>query len=125
MATPEERRTVIGGSPVSGKYDATSDRESAFELLKVRAEAATRQAEEAQRNKELQSEYERMQKQAEKEAERDVREAAKESARVNRPAARRSDSAIEAMTKSVMRSAGSTLGRQLIRGVLGGIFKGR
>ena len=32
---------------------------------------------------------------------------------------------IEAATKSVVRSMGSTLGRQIVRGVLGSIFRGR
>jgi hypothetical protein len=32
---------------------------------------------------------------------------------------------IEAMAKSAARSVGSNLGRQIMRGVLGSIFKGR
>ncbi len=119
--TPEERQTVLGGSPVSGKYEETIDRESAFEVLKVRAEAATLQAEEAQKNKEFQVQYERQQKQAEHQAEVDARQEAKS----ERQPARRSDTMLESLTKSVLRSAGSQVGRQLIRGVLGGLFRGR
>ncbi|MEO1504166.1 MAG: helicase HerA-like domain-containing protein, partial [Pseudomonadota bacterium] len=37
----------------------------------------------------------------------------------------RRQSASEAFFKSAMRSAGSRLGRSLIRGVLGSLFKGR
>ncbi|HRJ70147.1 MAG TPA: DUF853 family protein [Beijerinckiaceae bacterium] len=38
--TPEERQAVINKSPMKGAYDETIDNESAFELLKKRAEAA-------------------------------------------------------------------------------------
>jgi uncharacterized protein len=38
--TPEERRATIAASPVKGKYDATVDRESAFEILQRKAESA-------------------------------------------------------------------------------------
>ncbi|MGE3065009.1 MAG: helicase HerA-like domain-containing protein [Hyphomicrobiaceae bacterium] len=44
--TPEERRKLIENSPVYGKYDEAIDRESAYETLTKRAEAA--QAQEAQ-----------------------------------------------------------------------------
>ena len=42
-----------------------------------------------------------------------------------RPAGRQPQSIVEAMTKSAMRSIGSELGRQVIRGVLGSIFGGK
>jgi DNA helicase HerA-like ATPase len=35
--TPEERKAIIDGSPLRGKYDTTIDRESAFEVLQKRA----------------------------------------------------------------------------------------
>ena len=38
---------------------------------------------------------------------------------------RRRQSAAETMTKSVLRSAGRTIGRELVRGLLGSLFKGR
>jgi DNA helicase HerA-like ATPase len=40
-----------------------------------------------------------------------------------KPAARRSDTPLEAMTKSAMRAVGSNLGRQIVRGILGGLFR--
>ncbi|WP_181704348.1 helicase HerA-like domain-containing protein [Chthonobacter albigriseus] len=36
--TPDERAQVLDASPLSGVYDALQDRESAFEMLKARAE---------------------------------------------------------------------------------------
>jgi len=38
--TPEERKQLIAGSVVAGAYEKTVDRESAFEMLKARAESA-------------------------------------------------------------------------------------
>src|SRR5215467_3625081 len=38
--TPDERATIRARSPVGGKYDTTVDRESAFEILSQRAQAA-------------------------------------------------------------------------------------
>lgn len=103
--TPEERRSLMASSPVSGRYDREIDRESAFELLKARAEKAATEAE-----------YEEKRKAAEQE-ERGVGGATRA-----RPA-RRSDTMIEAVAKSTMRAAGSQLGRSLIRGILGSIFR--
>jgi hypothetical protein len=37
--TPEERAEVLRASPLRGRYDAPADRESAYEILKRRAEA--------------------------------------------------------------------------------------
>jgi DNA helicase HerA-like ATPase len=34
--TPEERKAIMGGSPVKGKYDTTIDSESAYEVLQKR-----------------------------------------------------------------------------------------
>jgi DNA helicase HerA-like ATPase len=39
--TPQERTDIIAQSPIRGRYDLTVDRESAFETLKARREAAT------------------------------------------------------------------------------------
>ena len=34
--TPDERKAIISGSPVKGKYDTTVDSESAYEMLQKR-----------------------------------------------------------------------------------------
>jgi DNA helicase HerA-like ATPase len=44
---PEERRAVMAASPLRGKYDATIDRESAYEMLASRREMASAPAAEA------------------------------------------------------------------------------
>jgi hypothetical protein len=46
---PATRAALIGMSPLAGKYDTAIDRESAFEVLRARAEEAAREAEEAER----------------------------------------------------------------------------
>lgn len=111
-ATPEERKAVIAGSPVAGQYDTAVDRESAFEVLTKKAAAAAEELE-AQKAKEAElKEQERL---------------AKEQARAQRQArpARRTESPMDAALKSTMRAVGSQVGRQLVRGVLGSLFRGR
>ena len=43
-----ERAALVSGSPLAGKYDRGIDRESAFEILMARAEAASEEAEAAE-----------------------------------------------------------------------------
>ena len=99
----DERTTVMQRSPIRGRYDASMDRQSAYEMLKQRAE--TVQAAETKRLKELESE--KLQRQAQR----------------RQPSGGRQRQTVgEAMFKSAARSIGSTIGRQIIRGVLGSIF---
>jgi uncharacterized protein len=88
--TPQQRGAILSGSLVSGHYENAVDRESAYELLKKRAEHLVAEAPPERRQ----------------------------------PAARSSDTLLEATAKSVLRSAGSTLAREITRGVLGSIFGG-
>ncbi|MDP1993395.1 MAG: DUF853 family protein [Syntrophales bacterium] len=102
--TPEERSAVRGRSPLSGKYDAPVNRESAYEILNRRTlergeiKAGTNQAE------------------PEKPSE-------------SRGAlgdfiwgTKRRQGMVETMAKQAARPVGSQIGRQILRGVLGGIF---
>ncbi len=43
--TPAERQKLIDGSPYQGKYEDVADRESAYEMLQKRAEAAAAETE--------------------------------------------------------------------------------
>ena len=96
--TPEERQQVIRASLLAGHYEQAVDRESAFEKLKARAgEAMQQEAAQAQ---------------------------AREAARASKEPARCSDTLVESFGKSVARAAGSAIGRQIIRGVLGSLFGG-
>lgn len=118
-ATPEERAKLMANSPVAALYDKTVDRESAYEILSKRAEQAAAEA--------AKLEAEEAKAKAEEKA-------AKESSKTKRVSTRASSrqTPAEAMMKSAMRSAGSQIGRELsknsgkiIRGILGGLFKGR
>ena len=93
--TPAQRQALIQQSLVKGVYERVQDRESAYELLKGRASAAAPP-------KEPQQAPEKIQPRA--------------------PAGRRTDSAFEAMTKSAVRTIGSSLGREIVRGVLGSLL---
>jgi len=98
-----ERADRIARSPFKGKYDQGIDRESAFELLKARADRASAGA---------------AAEKAQAAAARDAKAAAP------KPGAGRSrQSAGEAMMASAARAIGSSLGRQLIRGILGSLRK--
>ena len=97
---------IIQRSPMQGRYDQALDRESAYELLKKRTEAA--QALEAQQQAELEAAKRRQQEER--------------AQRRKTGGGRRRQSAGEAMIKSAARAIGSQIGRQIIRGVLGSIF---
>jgi len=111
--TDDERAQVKSRSPVSGKYDTTVNRDSAAEMLARRA--------------------------SEKAAE--APPVATPAGKVGAPAQAGSDwggmirdamlgtgrrqGMIETMAKSVVRTAGSKVGQQIVRGILGGIFGGK
>lgn len=101
VLTPEERAQILSGSALRGVYDTTVDRESAYEKLTSRAKEAAEEA---------------------------AKQEPEPSRRHSRPEPTVADQAgkvIGAMATSVARSAGTQIGRQLIRGILGSLFKGR
>jgi hypothetical protein len=104
-ASPAERQAVIAASPVAGLYDAAVDRNSAYEVLAKRAERAAEDQHQAQA--------------------RDDAERTRSHGTTRTGSGRRRQSATETMAKSVLRSAGRTIGRELVRGLLGSLFKGR
>lgn len=107
--SPEERRALIASSPVAGVYDRVIDRESAFEVLSKKTEE--RQASEA----------------AAKQAQADAKAAAAQEKADRAAAPRRStrQTPVEAAVTSFSRSMASGLGRALVRGILGGLTRGR
>ena len=107
-ATAEERRQVIGRSPLGGRYDQEIDRELAYEVLKAKAAAQVAPAAPAPRPA------------------TSVRVgSARPADEVVRPArsSRTREGVVEAMAKSVARSVGSPLGRQIVRGLLGSLLR--
>lgn len=114
------RAAVMAGSPVAGKYDDVLDRKSAYEILKARAEAAAKEAQAG----EMRAETDDGLSPAEREFNAARRYSGK---RVSRSTSRRGreDSFGEAMGKMVMKELKGTTGRRIVRGILGGLFKGR
>lgn len=111
-ATEAERAAVMAASPVRGTYDTAINRESAEEVLKARRAQAERiEAETASAAAEA--------KAAEKAA-RSAPAPARERP-APRPRASSRQTPMEALTKSVLRTAGSTITRELLRGVLGSL----
>jgi DNA helicase HerA-like ATPase len=108
--TAEQRSALIANSLVAGVYETAVDRESAFELLKVKHDAKVAE------------------QQAAAEAKAAEKQAATE-AKAERTAARAPDTIWESIGKSAARSASSSIGRQigtkLVRGVLGGLLGGK
>jgi DNA helicase HerA-like ATPase len=125
----KERAIIQSISPVAGKYDTAVDRESAEELLAAKAEQAQAAAVAAQ----AQAEADKQAAVAAKEEAK--RKAADERVRLQqeRAAAREAakPSMTEKMVQSAARSAATSIGRQmagklggqLMRGILGSLFK--
>ena len=95
----QERKAVIQASPYIGVYDERVDRVSAFEKLKARAEKIEEKA--APKSRRFDEKKSKPRK------------------------GRQRQGILETMGKSVARTLGSSLGRQIVRGLLGSIFKGR
>ncbi len=106
----EERREQMRNSLVADVYDVEVDRESAYEILKRRAEQAARQAEAT--------------KQAEVTKQAKATKQDRERRSMERSNSSRSDSPMDAFIKSAARAVGSQVGREIIRGVLGSLFGG-
>jgi DNA helicase HerA-like ATPase len=98
----EERRKITESSDVFGHYEKTVDRESAYEKLKARTEAAPAQPQESTNPVS------------------DIL-----FGKTGPRGGRQTQGVLEAMTKSAARSIGSELGRRVLRGVLGSILGGK
>ncbi len=105
--TPDERKAAVAASPLAGKYDTAVDRESAYEKLAGRQHpAGTKRAASSPSGD----------------------HAPAGGAPAPRPPAPRPSNrqtVTEAFTKSMVRTIGSQIGREVIRGVLGSILRKR
>jgi uncharacterized protein len=111
-----ERARLVAASPIAGFYEKSVDRESAYEKLKGRAEAATPAQPPARRDSASQPEQRG-----------DGGSLASDIlfGRRGPRGGRQTQGLIEAMANSAARSVGSQAGRALIRGVLGSLLGGR
>ena len=96
--SPGERAGLMGSSPVRGAYDQAIDRESAFEVLQARAAAKADQAPAT------------------------GRAPSRSPAPARAPSASQGRQSMgETFAKQLLRTLASTAGREIMRGVLGGM----
>ncbi|HWQ29665.1 MAG TPA: helicase HerA-like domain-containing protein [Negativicutes bacterium] len=122
-----ERLKVVNASEMSGKYDTTVDRESAYELLQAKV-ASDQAAETAEKERiELQKQQEKEAKERQKQLELEEKEREKEEKErereIRRTETRRSSrkSLVERAADNVVGTIGREVGRSLIRGILGSL----
>jgi DNA helicase HerA-like ATPase len=122
--TDRERGVIQSLSPVAGKYDEAVDRESAAEILRARSEEAAAQAAAAKAQAaEAKAKAERIKLEA-----RERAAALKEEARLARE--RRANPPLaEAMMhqvgRAMQRQVANKVAGKIVRGILGGLFRGR
>jgi hypothetical protein len=122
--TARERAVIQTTSPVSGKYDEAVDRESAAEILRARGDEAAAAAAAAKANAaEAKASAERAKLEA-----RERAAAVREEARLARE--RRANPSLgESLTRdvgrAVQRQIVNKVAGSLVRGLLGGLFRGR
>lgn len=140
-----EREAVMKVSPVLGQYDETIDRESAYELLKKRAEDELRREEEEERREQEREEersarsqwrlpgsydddddddrrdydYDRRRRSSSKR-----KSSSRRKTSTRKRSSRSRQTVTEAAVKSLARSVSTQLGRALVRGILGSIKRG-
>lgn len=128
--TNAERSAIMAASPMAGKYETPLDRESAFEILHGRAEKAAAEAEAAEaaiekaeadakaaKTAAAQTPSLREFKQARRYANKGT-----ETTSSRAPAGQGIGGAIASV---VIKELKGTTGRRIVRGILGGLFKGR
>ena len=122
--SPKERAIIQSISPVGDKYDSEVDRESAEEMLKARADAgaaeAQRKAAEEQAAVQRAADEKAAEK-ARKEAERAAEKAERER-RANPPL---HEALGRQFGRAVQRQVVNRAASSLVRGLLGGLFRGR
>ncbi|MEO6580611.1 MAG: helicase HerA-like domain-containing protein, partial [Sphingomicrobium sp.] len=144
----QERGVMIATDAIGNKYDTLLDRDSAEEILKAKgdeaaaAAAATKAQGDAEKAAAEQARLDavaakdmaraklaadRLAAQQMREEERRQRESEREAARVAREAAKPSmtDKMMQSAGRAVASSVGRQLGNQLLRGIFGGLLRGR
>jgi uncharacterized protein len=111
------RAKVMAESPVAGKYETLVDRESAFEKLQAKSQAAATEAQKAEEKPASNLRIDADEFSQGRRYDHTPREKA--------APRRSSDSVGAAFAKSFARSLGSKGGQAIVRGVLGSLFRGR
>ncbi|MFC6642947.1 MULTISPECIES: helicase HerA-like domain-containing protein [Sulfitobacter] len=116
--TVAERAAMLAESDLAGKYETIQDRNSAYEMLKARAEAAAKEAEKIEAAAEAEDE-------AAREFQKARRYGGARSGGGSRSGRKASDGFGDAIASAVIKELKGTTGRRIVRGILGGLFKGR
>ncbi|ETX30754.1 helicase HerA-like domain-containing protein [Roseivivax isoporae] len=114
---PEERARLLAASELAAKYAAALDRVSAHEILAERAAAAARAAEAAAPEEDPAPEGRR--------AGGGRRYSGPRSGGGASPAPREDGGLGAALAQALVKELSGTTGRRIVRGVLGGLFRGR
>jgi len=122
--TDSERNAFLKSSPLAGKYETRLDRNSAFEMLKLRSDQAAKEAETSELREEEVSVAEREFQAARRFTGGRVE---RSSSRVNpsRSSRTREKDWGESIGSMLKKELTGTTGRRIVRGILGGLFKGR
>ncbi len=130
--TKKERAEIVKLSPVAAQYEKTVDRESAYEVLQKRAKEAAKR-EEDQREREDDEREERGGTKRTRSGfqlpdfdrdDRPTKRSRSKSRTRRKRGSRGRQSVTEAAVKSAARSIATSLGRALVRGILGSLKKG-
>lgn len=123
--TATDRKALMATSPVAGKYETILDRKSAFEMLAARAEQAAKEAEAEERRVEEDETLSPAVREFNAGRRYSGKKVSRSTSRSNRNRSGKSDSFGTAMAEVVMKELKGTTGRRIVRGILGGLFKGR
>ena len=121
--TVSERKAIMQSSDMANKYDTLLDRVSAAEMLGKRADAAAKEAEEAEAKEEELAEQEREFKKARRYDGGNT--TSRSSTRTSKSRSKSTGGFGGALASVVMKELKGTTGRRIVRGILGGLFKGR
>lgn len=133
--TDAQRKELMAASEMAGKYDKPLDRESAFEMLRGRAKEAAAEAEAAEAAIEKAEADAKAAKKAAAETPslREFKKARRYAGKATETTTRRTTSRRApagegiggAIANVVIKELKGTTGRRIVRGILGGLFKGR
>ncbi len=115
-----ERGRQMDASPMAGKYEERLDRNSASEMLAKRAEEAAKAAEEAEALEEQAAEEEREHRRGRRYSGTGTSERSS-----SRGRKRSTGGWGDKLASTVVRELTGTTGRRIVRGILGGLFRGR
>ena len=111
------RAQAIANSPIAGLYDTPADRQSAYEILAARA------ARRVEEDEEVDAEELGAAKRYGGKYSKGKRYQPPKPKKAKKKRARRGDSMFEAAAKSTLRSAGTQLGRTVVKSLLKGLFR--